>query len=348
MRLSQILVCGVLATSLTACKKTSGTGAAKEDMQLVPKESQIVLMANVTRMRDTAMWKKVLDLRDSDEKNKAEYQDFVQKCNFDPFKQLDSVFLAMPQQGGGEGGTREFAGILRGTFDEDKLVACAREQAKKDGGDVVTSEYNGKKLYTDSKQGQAFATFLDKKVVAVGGKEWIKKVVDLSSKKEGESAKQNEELNSLMKRAKTSDALWGAGIVPQSTRDSLKADPQLSSAATMKNVFGSVDFANGFAADINVDTASENDAKELAAKVTGQIMETRKSPQFMMMGLASFLDGVKVEQKGATFHTTITLTQQQVDDLISRVKGLLKSFGSALGGGSPSPGLPPTPPTPTP
>jgi hypothetical protein len=51
-----------------------------------------------------------------------------------------------------------------------------------------------------------------------------------------------------------------------------------------------------------------------------------------------------VESKGATFHVGVSLNQQQVDDLINRVKGLLKSFGGALGGGGgmqPPPGATP-------
>jgi len=85
----------------------------------------------------------------------------------------------------------------------------------------------------------------------------------------------------------------------------------------------------------NVDLANESDAKELTAKATAQLLEAKKNPQLMMMGMAAFLDTVKVESKGETFHLTVNLTQQQVDDLINRVKGLLKSFGGALGGGPP-------------
>lgn len=325
-----VLFSALLAGS--ACSKTSGTGAAKEDMQLVPREADIVFMANLSRMRNTAMWRRMLDLRDNDPKSKADYDDFVKKCDLDPFKQIDSVFMAFPQQGAGA--TKEFAAVLRGTFNEDKLIACAKDQAKKDSSDLAVSEYGGKKLYTDVKKGEAFAAFLDGKTAVVGGKEWIKKVIDAASKKEqGASAKDNEALMSLVKRAKTADAMWGAGVVPQSVRDGLKNDPQLAPAATMKDVFGSVDFASGVAADLNLDNAGENDAKELAAKATAQLLEVKKSPQLMMMGMSAFLDGVKIESKGATFHIGINLNQQQVDDLINRVKGLLKSFGGALGGG---------------
>ncbi len=327
-----------LATGGVGCNKTSGTGAAKEDMQLAPRESDIVLMINVARMRKTPMFKKAVDFRDSDANGTKEYDDFVKKCALDPFEQVDSVFAAFPQQ---VGVTKEFSGVMRGTFNQAKLVECAKEQAKKDGSSVVESTYNGKTLYTDSKKGEAFAAFLDAKTVVFGGKEWIKKTLDLAAKKDpGGSAKDNDALMSLVKRARTNDGIWAAGTVPQSARDSFSSDPQMAAAKSMKDVFGSLDFTSGFAADLVVDLGSEADAKELTTKTTAQLMEVKKSPQLMMMGMASFLDGVKIDSKAASYHVAVNLTQPQVDDLVNRVRGLLKSFGNfGGGGGAPAPAV---------
>src|SRR5262249_53842167 len=165
MRASKLVLSGLLALSLSACKSTSGSGAAKEDLALVPKETDIILMANVSRMRNTAMWRKLLDVRDQDPQAKKDFDEFTQKCALDPFKQIDSVFVAFPQ-GGGE--QKEFAAILRGQFNEGKLVECAKEQAKKDGREVTTVDYAGKKLYTDNQKSEAWATFLDSKTAVVG------------------------------------------------------------------------------------------------------------------------------------------------------------------------------------
>ncbi len=332
MRLGQLAPCGLLLVALVAGCKNSSSAAAKEDLQLVPKESDIVLMANLNRARNTTLWRRMLDLRDQDATTKKNYDEFVQKCQLDPLTQIDSVFLAFPQTATGD--SKEFAAILRGTFNEEKLVSCAREQAKKDGRDIATSEYEGKKLYTDTQTGQAYATFLDGKTVAMGGKEWIKKVIDLAAGKKdaGPSAKDNAELVSLTKRAKTSDAIWGAGLVPQTARDALKNDPNLSAAASMKDVFGSVDFASGLAADINVDLGSENDSKDLQARATTHLNDLKKHPQVMVMGLGQLFDAVKPEARGATFHVGVNFNQQQVDDILGRVKGLLQGLGSRMGG----------------
>lgn len=341
MRSSTLMLCGLMALSTTACKKTSGAGAAKEDVALVPRETKIVVMANITRLRSTPMWQRLVALRDSDAQSKKDYDQFVSQCGLDPFKQIDSAFAAFPQ---GSADQREFAVILRGHFDEQKLIACARDQAKKEGRELKISDYQGKKIYTDNAKGEAFATFLDSKTAVIAGQTWIKKVIDLAVAKGGkttQSAKDNAELRELLKRVRTNDAVWGAGIVPPATREQFKNDPRLSSAASMKDLFGSIDFAKGVAIEINVDTGSQADAADLATKAQAQLADLRKSPQFMMMGLGQYLDGIKVAEKGATFQVTVNYTQTQVDDLISRVKGLIKSFGGAMGG------LPPaaTPPT---
>src|SRR5207249_4909739 len=77
------------------------------------------------------------------------------------------------------------------------------------------------------------------------GKEWIKKIVDLS-KGTGESAAKNDALMALIKRTKTTESFWGAGIVPDEARASLKEDPRLAAAASMKDVYASIDVKNGF------------------------------------------------------------------------------------------------------
>jgi|GEM_PF-4649497 len=321
----------------SGCKGLGGGGVPKDDMALVPKEAEVLFATNFARVRNTTMWRKLLDLRDSDVQMKKDYEDFVKKCAFDPMVSLESVFAGFPQ---GMTESKEFVMIVRGPFNEPKLVECATEQFKKDGGDMAVSEYGGKKLYTNTRSSQAFATFLDAKTVAIGGKDWIKKTIDLATGKKAEgqtelpkSVRDNAEVMAIHKRVRTTDGVWGLGLVSQTTRDSLKDDPNLSVASTMKLVFGSFDFANGINADLNADLGSNQDATDLTTKIQGQLAEARKNPQFMMAGIGTFLDNVKIEARQATFHVGIVFNQPQVDDLINRMKGLLASLRGSLTGG---------------
>lgn len=342
MRKANLAFISLLSTvALTsACKKG---GAAKDDLQLVPKEAEVVFKLNVEKLRAAPAWKTLVEVRDSNPKSKKEYEDFVAKCGLDPFNQISSVFMGLPQVEQGSG-MKEFAVILRGTFNEAKLVECATAEAKKDGRELKTVEHNGKKLYSDSKKEDAFAVFLDEKTVALGGKEWIKKVVDLA-KADGEHAGKNEKIAPLTKKVKSSDAIWFVGMVPATARDSMKANPAMAWTGSMQAIYGSLDLASGLAVDFNVDNADEAAAKEMLAKLTEQLGNVKKMPQVTMAGLSGLFEGIKLEQKGPTFHATANLTQAQVDDIVNRIKALFKAMGGALGGGGG--GAPPTaPPTP--
>lgn len=336
MRKANLALVGLLVLSAAACKKG---GSGKDDLQLVPKEAEVLFRLNLEKLRAAPAWKNVIELRDSNEKSKKEYADFVQKCGLDPFTQISSVFLAVPQIQ--NTGMKEFAVVMRGTFNEAKLVECATNQAKERGGEVKSSDYNGKKIYSDGKKDEAFVTFLDDKTVVLGGKEWVKKVVDLA-KADGEHVGKSEALAPLAKKVKSSDALWFAGLVPQNMRDAMKANPAMAWTGSMKAVYGSIDIASGFAGDFNVDNNDEAAAKEMLSKLTEQLNGAKKMPQLTMAGLSGLLEGIKFEQKGATFHATVALNQAQVDDLINRVKALMKSMGQAFGGGGgPPPSMPP-------
>ena len=292
-------------------------------------------------MRNTAMWRKLLDVRDGDAAGEEGLRRLRRQVRARSV-QADRLGLRrLPA------GRRRAEGVrgdpARHSSTSSKLVECAKEQAKKDGRDVTIIDYNGKKLYTDNQKAEAWATFLDAKTVVVGGKEWVKKVVDLAAGK-GESAKANAELAALLKRAKTSDALWGAGIVPQSTRDSFKNDPRLSSAASMKDIFGSVDFASGVRRTLNVDTGSEADAKDLAAKATAQLADVQEEPAVHDDGPGAVPRRHQDRQQGRHLPPdgrATTSSRSTTSSIGSRA--CCKSFGGAMGGGGMPMQPPPTP-----
>jgi hypothetical protein len=328
-RLSISLFCGA-ALFATACNKG---GASKEDLALVPQETEIVVGVNLARMRGTAMWKKFMDLATTQEKSKKDYEDFNKNCvdvgsNDGP----ESIFVALPQM---TGATKDGAVIIRlkTAIDDAKLSKCGEFIASKNNEKLVSSDYNGKKIYNsgsaDADKGGI--VLLDGKTIAFGSGAWIKKVIDIAGGKEQATAKKNEALGALVKRAKTSDAIWAAGTVPQAARDGLKGNPQMAPMASMKSAFGSMDFSSGLSIDGNVDLGSDADAKALNDLATTQLGEAKKSPQIMMLGVANMLEPIKTEAKASTFHISVAYNQQQVDEMVSRFQGLMKGFGGGLG-----------------
>jgi hypothetical protein len=344
------LLCLGLALSVTgvgcsSCADKGGAAAAREDVALMPKETHMVVAVNVGRMRDTAVWRKLLDARDAIRKEKGavdggagslgavaggpprDYDDFVARCALDPFTDLESLFLAFP----GPPTQGELGAVVHGKFDEAKLVACARAVVEKEGGKLVESEHQGKKVYTDPTGGTLSVAFLDAKTIVMGGPTWAKKILDRAAGKappgEG-SAKDHEALAATLKKVRTGDAIWGAAVLSDAVREQIKANPRLQSAASMKDLYGSVDFTQGLSVWATVDLGSPTDAAELAKKVGEQVTQARQNPQVMVTGMTRFVDAVKVEAEGAAFKLSIKLDQQQVDDLVTRVEGLMRGIAN--------------------
>lgn len=326
----------VLAGCAKSCQKTSGPTAARDDMAMVPRETDIVVMANVKRARASVMWKKLMELRDKDEAAKKPYDDFVKKCQIDPLQQIDSVFLALPQN---TAESREFALIARGSFDAGRAFDCVRATAKESGKEAVETVHGSHKLLSIPGQ-EGFFAVLGPKTFLLAGKEWAGKVLDLADNKTpGAGAKDNPALADLIKRTRTGDAIWGAGLVPPAVADKLKSQSQLGAAGSLKSVSAALDFDKGMTVHLNLDLGADKDAAELSGKINEQLQNARKDRNVQLLGLSSYFDTIKVEHKQSALAARIELTQPQVDDLSTRLSGLLKTL-EMRGGGSPLPELP--------
>jgi len=330
-----------------SCKKSSAPAVVKDDLSLVPRESNLVAMASLKKLRLTPLWKRAIDSQEQTAEQKARYADFVAQTGLDPLKQIDSVFVALPPAAA----SGEFVALLRGgPFDEAKLVAFMKKEYKNDA-ELVVSDYGGRKRYTDSRSGTTFAVFLDPTTLAFGSDGWTKKIIDLQGKAgqpgAPESAQKNEALAALVKRTHIDDAVWAAGIVPPDARERLAQNPDLKAAGSMKDFCGSADFAGGFKLESAIALGNDADATELAGKLKEQVALSRSNPQVQLLGLSRYFDGLRVTSQASVLHIDIKLDQPGVDDLVDRLSGLLKSIGGALPGAAP-PGGAPVPPMPSP
>ena len=335
-----VLALGAMA-SCASCKSTS----MKEDLALLPKDATVLITINAARMRDTAVWRKLLDLRDATPESKKRYAELSAECGFDPFTQIDGATIALPAPG--QGG--EFGAIVHGTFNEEKLAACIKTEAAKADADIVPEEYDGKKVYGNRDSGLVGA-LLDGKTMVLAGHDWSRRILDLATgkgtNKDETSVKDNAAIVELAKKAHASDAIWAVGLVPDSVRAKLEGKDELASAKSLKDAYGSIDFATGLKVDLTLDLGGDADAKDLAGKLNEQLVAAKKSPQVMMLGLAGLLEAVKVTSEGPAFRLVVNYNTSQVEQLIERLTGLLKggadrAFGiGGAGGGMPSMPMP--------
>jgi hypothetical protein len=322
------LVVALLAAT-AGCKRAGG-GA--DSMALVPKESTIVFNVNIDRLRGSKTWAQIKDAA-NDPSTKKDYDEFVQKTGLDPLTQINGLSGGFLSAAGGNKG--QFAVIVRGKFDEQKIIAYAKDKAKEEGkaGDLKTEQYNGKTVYGETDD--AGVTFIDSSTLVIGGREWVHKVIDVAAGK-GESVKKNDALQGLMGKAHTDNVMWGVGTVPT-------GEGQLPTGGEFKAVAISIDLQEGLKGEINGQATSPDDAKKMAADLKTKLAESKKDPQvsmaLAMSGMGSLLDSIKIDADGTWVKMTASMTQPQLDELVNRVKGMMQMMKGMGGmGGMPGPG----------
>ena len=213
----------------------------------------------------------------------------------DPFKQIDSVFVAFPQSGGEQQG-------VRGHPARQVRRAQARRVRQGAGQEGRPRRHHHRLQRQEALHRQPEGRGVGHLPRQQDGRRRRQGVgarrSSISPPARARAPRRTTSSSALLKRAKTSRRALGR-------RHGAAVDARLVQERSAP-VVGGVDEGHlrlgrlrvGRAAEINVDTGSEADAKDLTAKATAQLADVKKSPQFMMMGLAQFLDGVKIEQQG--------------------------------------------------
>ncbi|HEX2574228.1 MAG TPA: hypothetical protein VH877_32070 [Polyangia bacterium] len=295
----------------------------------MPRESAVVVSLNVPRLRDTAMWRKLLDARDRSPESKKRVADFTQATGLDPFTQIDGLVAGFPAQAQG-GAAGDFGVVVRGTFDSAKLVAWAQGEARKRGQDVVTEDYQGTKLYHERDSYNAVA-FLDAHTLILASRDWAHRMLDLAAGRAPESAKgsakDNAELTGLMRKTRTGDALWLVGVVSDAARGRIASTPGLEGLKSLKTIYGSLDFATGLRLELALDLPTDADAQGLNGQLQLQLTEAKKNTRTALLGITPFLNDIKPDTDKSTFRLSINYNQAQVDQLLDRAQALLPAIG---------------------
>jgi len=283
--------------------------AASEPLRLLPQEAALVGGASVEAFRKTAVWTKLIEARDADPKEKAEYEDFKTRTGWDPWATLFAVHFAAA---GDVETSKEFALVMTTTapVDEKKLVAYLEAKAKENKSAVLTSQYQGKTLYGVREKGvDGKLAFLDDKTIVLAGPKWAEKIVGLSAGT-GAGVDKNPKMMAVVARANRAAFLWLAGDLPPS----MGTTPL---GVTVKSLVAAMDFpASGFKLDVTTTTASPDEGKKLSELATQQLAQLQ--PMAQALGLTAVLASLKVQQSASDVSFGVNLTAAQVDELVQK------------------------------
>jgi hypothetical protein len=299
---------------LGACKK----GGGASHLALIPANVTVVGGASPARIQESELYKKLAAAHVQALKPKA---DGEMPGVFDYLQGLQTITFGV---GAPTGKDAPFVVILQGPSDPNALVnSLVAARAAKGKTPLAPVDHKGVKLYT--KPGDPFCVaVLDGKVLG-GSIEMVKQAIDLS-KGAGQSVETNAALMALVAKTQTSHGLWAAGTVPPAMQN-------VGGKVKVLSASGSLDFANGVDLDVSMTTPAAADAEKSVADGTKQLAELKGNPMVAAMGMATYLDGIKLAASGADARVTVKLTAQQVNELIGRVEPMIKQGLAGLMGG---------------
>jgi hypothetical protein len=193
-----------------AARGRAGARAARAGARAAQSKGPINLSVglNVAKLRSTFLWKKITESKKVKELLQKEgYKMITQTCKVDPMKDIESVIIGVGGSVlGGSGKKDAFAFVIKGKFDTQKIMTCAKTAMKKEKEKFEEVTVGGKK-------GLAITTKKKEKVHLLPANKNTMVVASATLSKAAAGADPtfgNPALAQALKKADKSGLLWGA------------------------------------------------------------------------------------------------------------------------------------------
>lgn len=297
------LAVAVLALAVfPACKKDGGaSGAAGDAMGYLPKDSSMVVTANLDKARSSGLFKKYEDKLAS--QVPEEMAEFKAACKMDPMEDLNTAVIGV---GANPDDEKQIVFVVKGNFDRAKVENCLGEMAKKDGKELVKTEDGKVVHYANGEGGDSFYAYWpdDSTLVGSPSGERLKAVID------GASVKDNKEVMAMVGKVDSGATVWVAGNVPAEAAGAM--GPM---GTPPKGVYVSLTATSGLDFTAGLAYEKKEDADKLKAmSAMLPAMADQAGP------LADVVKGIKIEQDGNDVIVKASLTAEQLDS-VSQMAG---------------------------
>ena len=154
----------------------SSTAVQAQQVKLLPNDTELTMTFNLQQILTSDVVNKnkaVLEMakaKINEELNKQEVGKYLKKANFDLFKDLASITIAIPA---GEGRSEDGFIVIEGNFNAEKIEAAATEAAKDAGDGFKVIKIAGVKAFeiTPKDDKKVYVGVLDSKtIIACGSK----------------------------------------------------------------------------------------------------------------------------------------------------------------------------------
>jgi hypothetical protein len=322
----------IFAALMLSCQKKKIT--PDKALSLVPKESTFVVIIDMQKVAATEFYNKIK----KDEKSLKGYNEFMQKTGIVPERDVDKVAISVGERMAEKDG--DVVALVFGRFDKEKIISSIKEEAAKEGAQVVAEQYQGQELYkieeatkktkeTEKKEEKEETeeqeavkkhdnedfriTFLEEGLLAAGNVNYMKKIIDLYQGR-GVSIEQNEALMAVINEANQKDMIWGAGLVPDMIKTQAESSPMSRSFSAIESIMFSINMETDLDLFIRMKCDSNKNVKNLADTINGFIA-LGKMGAANEQDVMELLDSITVEG----LEDTVTVTMHISKDILLRL-----------------------------
>lgn len=323
------LVFAAWVTSLVACggrcgpdPRQSRTLPARSLLSRLPPATQIALSLDFARLRAGAIWPALRTaLGDAGRpEDRALVEAFAARTGFDPFTQVDRVTVAFPENARDRD---TFAVLLEARgLDASRLVAYIRERLSERGDDLVSSRHGPFLVWSSQQPPLLTGAFLSKQEAVIGAGTFPGEIMDRSALPSASSPPPPglaAPLGELIEALGRDHEIWGAAVVPATTRARLGSEPRFHAAASVVRLGLAADLDPGLTATVLADLGSEEDAAALAREAEEAAQRAKADPKVLLLGLSGFLEHVAIGNSGRRFTLSLRLDPTATRELLSRV-----------------------------
>jgi len=302
------------AVALAAVALAAPARAVEPD-RMVPGDAEAVVSVDVRQLLDSPLIKKyALDQMKAALKQNAEAQQTFQSLGLDPFKDIDTIFVAK-----GAGGNDNVLIVVRGRFEPDKVQKAAAGFAEKHPDKLKVLKEGTATVYEmKSNKGDgnpAFATFANKHTLVVTPKK--EATLKAAANAGAEPATLNKAMKTTLARIPGKQTVWFAVLVTEEMRKAMSKNPMAGELAPkLESVTGSI----GVASDVKVAIRVHTTDPKAAAQVKQAINQFKpllavvaQSNEELAPLLNDVLDNLKVTTEKDTTSVTLDVTQQMIE-----------------------------------
>jgi hypothetical protein len=235
---------------------------------------------------------------------------------------LDSVTLGVGDLAA-SGRSAQTLLVLQGKIEPTTFVReLTRRQEQKGKPGFVASTHRGVTVHDNADEKLAFA-LLGPGLMVLGTPELVRQSIDLLRGR-GTAVRRGRRFAALLPSVRTDRGVWILAHVPP-------ASSPMGPRVKVSRLAGWLDLDPSFGLDLRATTPSVADAQSALAQGNLRLDELRANQGVALMGLLPMLDQLRLTSEGPAVRLQWTLTSSQVQDLVTRLEGVVQSMKKGQG-----------------